>query len=85
MLIYLDCTSDRALRLAPRSDLPFEVMVDSNWETHFSASGAYFLFMGCPFHWFSKVQRSVSLSSAESECFGAMLAAKDALWLFETY
>ena len=57
------------------------VLVDSSWETSFSCSGAYFFFMGCPFHWFSKVQRSVTLSSAEAEFFGAMLALKDVLWL----
>ena len=29
------------------------------------------------FNWFSKLQRSVTLSSAEAEYFGAMLAARD--------
>ena len=37
--------------------------------------------MGCPFHWFSKMQRSVTLSSAEAEFFGCMLALKDTLWI----
>ena len=32
-------------------------------------------------HWFSKMQRSVSLSSAEAEYFGAMMAARDLVWL----
>ena len=36
-----------------------------------SVSPAYH---GCLFHWFSKTQKSVSLSSAEAEFFGAMLA-----------
>ena len=40
-----------------------------------------FFFHGCVFHWFAKTQRSVSLSSAEAEFFGAMLAAKDVVWL----
>ena len=35
---------------------------------------------GCLFHWFSKMQRSVSLSSAEAEYFGAMLAARDVIF-----
>jgi hypothetical protein len=39
--------------------------------------------MGCCFHWFSKVQRSVTLSSAEAEYFGAQLAAKDTMWVRE--
>lgn len=38
------------------------------------------LYHGCVFHWFSKMQRSVALSSAEAEYFGAMLAAKDVLF-----
>ena len=37
--------------------------------------------MGCPFAWVAKTQRSVSLSSAEAEFFGAMLAAKEALFM----
>jgi hypothetical protein len=39
-----------------------------------------FFYMGCLFHWFAKTQKSVSLSSAESEFFGAMLAAKDTIF-----
>ena len=39
--------------------------------------------MGCLFHWFSKTQRSITLSSAESEFFGCMLALKDTLWIRE--
>ena len=37
--------------------------------------------MGVPVAWASKTQNSVSLSSAESEIFGAMLAARDAMFL----
>ena len=35
---------------------------------------------GCLFSWFSKMQRSVTLSSAEAEFFGAMLAARDVIF-----
>ena len=38
---------------------------------------------GCLFHWFSKMQRSVTLSSAEAEYFGAMLAARDLIFIRE--
>jgi hypothetical protein len=81
VLTYLDGTRDRHLRYAPNSSLPLHVLVDSSWETKFSCSGAYYFFMGCPFHWFSKMQRSVTLSSAEAEFFGCMLALKDTLWI----
>ena len=81
VLIYLDGQRTRALRFEPNASLPLHVYVDSSWESKFSCSGAYYFFMGCHFHWFSKLQRSVSLSSAEAEFFGCMLALKDALWL----
>ena len=81
VLTYLDSTRNRHLHYAPNSSLPLHVLVDSSWETKFSCSGAYYFFMGCPFHWFSKMQRSVTLSSAEAEFFGCMLALKDTLWI----
>ena len=81
VLTYLDGTRNRHLHYAPNPSLPLHVMVDSSWETKFSCSGAYYFFMGCPFHWFSKMQRSVTLSSAEAEFFGCMLALKDTLWI----
>ena len=34
-------------------------------------------------HWFSKMQRSVALSSAEAEFSGAMLAAKEVIFIRE--
>ena len=36
---------------------------------------------GCLFHWFAKTQRSVTLSSAEAEYFGVMLASKEVLFI----
>ena len=36
---------------------------------------------GCLFHWFSKTQRSVTLSSVEAEYFGVMLACKEVLFI----
>ena len=40
---------------------------------------------GCLFHFFSKMQRSVTLSSAEAEFFGAMLAAKEMMFVRELF
>ena len=81
VLIYLDGKRDQGLRFAPDASLPLHVYVDSSWETKFSCSGAYYFFMGCHFHWWSKMQRSVTLSSAEAEFFGCMLSLKDTLWV----
>ena len=84
VLTYVSQSRARRLRFTPDATRGFEVYVDSNWATHFSCSGAMYFFHGCLFHWFSKMQHSVSLSSAEAEFFGAMLAAKDLLFLRDT-
>jgi hypothetical protein len=72
VLLYLDGSSQRTLHYAPKASLGFQTYVDSNWDVKFSISGAIFVFMGCAIHWFSKTQRSVSLSSTEDEFFAAM-------------
>ena len=76
VLVYLRDTADRALVMRPDPVRGLESFVDSSWATKFSCSGGMFFYYGCLFHWFSKMQRSVTLSSAEAEFFGAMLAAK---------
>jgi len=81
VLLYLDASSQRTLHFTPKSDLGLQVYVDSDWGVKFSISGAIFVFMGCPIHWFSKTQRSVSLSSTEAEFFAAMMAARDGMHL----
>ena len=65
----------------PNVEHPLQIFVDSNWESCYSCSGAVFMFHGCPVHWFSKSQRSVALSSAEAEYFGAMMAAQDGVFV----
>ena len=55
---------------ATNTERPLETFIDSSWGTRFSVSGCMVFFHGCLFHWFSKMQRSVSLSSAEAEFFG---------------
>ena len=83
VLIYLDGHRDRRLVMKPNASLGLEVFVDSSWATKFSCSGAYFFVYGCVVFWFSKMQKSVALSTAEAEYFGAMLAAKEAIFLRE--
>jgi len=83
VLTYLRDSADRHLYFTPNGTMPFETFVDSNWCPNFSCSGAFFFYHGCPVHWFSKMQRSVSLSSAEAEYFGAMLAAKEVVFIRE--
>lgn len=80
VLIYLSGCADRPLCYRPLVDRPLQICTDSSWEASFSSCGAVLYFMGTPFAWFAKTQRSVSLSSAEAEFFGAMLAAKEGLF-----
>ena len=81
VLVYLRDNGNRPLVLAPNPARGLDTFVDSSWSTRFSVSGCLVFYHGCLFHWFSKSQKSVSLSSAEAEYFGGMLAARDLLWL----
>jgi hypothetical protein len=85
VLLYLQGTTERALTYKPSAglDRPLEIYVDSDWAVKFSSSGALIFFAGCLVAWFAKVQRSVSFSSAESEVFGAILAAKEGIFYRE--
>ena len=80
VLLYLKANSTRKLQFQPISTRPLRVFVDSDWATKFSVSGAVFELMGCAVHWFSKVQRSVSMSSTEAEWFAAMVAAREGMY-----
>ena len=80
VLIYLKSRLTTELTFVPNSKIPFDIYVDSNWSSNKSVSGALFFVYGCLFAWFSKTQRSVSLSSAESEMFGLCLALKEGLF-----
>ena len=48
--------------------------------TRRSTTGCMLLFNGIPFHWISRRQKTVSLSSAEAEWMALCDAAKEALW-----
>ena len=80
VLLYLQGSSSRTLSFQPVSTRPFRVFVDSDWAVKYSVSGAVFELMGCAVHWFSKTQRSVSLSSTEAEWFAAMVAAREGMY-----
>ena len=80
VLLYLKNNSTRKLQYQPISTRPLRVFVDSDWAVKYSISGAVFELMGCAVHWFSKVQRSVSMSSTEAEWFAAMVAAREGMY-----
>ena len=83
VLLYLRTASNRPLVFKPDTTRTLETYVDSSWSTSFSCSGAMCMYYGCLFHWFSKMQRSVTLSSAEAEFFGAMMASRDVVFIRE--
>jgi hypothetical protein len=83
VMLYLRSTKGWKLTLAPCDSMGLQTYVDSNWATRFSCSGALYFYHGCLIHWFSKMQKSVALSSAEAEFFGASLAARDLIFLVE--
>lgn len=85
VLIYLRCTQDRVLTFRTNRASNLDVYVDSDWAPKFSCSGVFCFYFGCLFHWFSKMQRSVSLSSAEAEYFGAMLCARDVMFIRDLF
>ena len=80
-LIFLRDGGARPLVLAPNAKRGLDTYVDSSWASRFSVSGCLVFYHGCLIHWFSKMQKSVSLSSAEAEYFGAMMTARDLVWL----
>jgi hypothetical protein len=83
VLLFLRSVPYKPLVYAANSDRGLDTYVDSSWAVRFSCSGCMVFYHGCLFHWFSKMQKSVSLSSAEAEYFGAMLAARDLIFLRE--
>ena len=81
LLAYLRDVGSRSLVFAPNVSRGLDTYVDSSWAPKFSVSGCMMFYHGCLFHWFSKMQKSVSLSSAEAEYFGAMMAARDLVFI----
>lgn len=83
VLIYLQGTADRGLVLKPNEHLPLRAFVDADWSTKFSVSGGLIDYLGVPIHWMSRSQRSVSMSSTESEFFAASLIVKEVMFFRE--
>ena len=80
VLLYLKNNSTRKLHFQPVSTRQLRIFSDSDWAVKFSVSGGVFEVMGCAVHWYSKVQRSVSMSSTEAEWFAAMVAAREGMY-----
>ncbi|OWZ00719.1 polyprotein [Phytophthora megakarya] len=87
VLRYLKGTQDVGIeykRMTGQDALP-QVFVDVNWggdlKSRRSTSGVLVLMCGWPVIFKAKRQRTVALSSAESEYMALSLAAQEAMWL----
>lgn len=83
VLIYLRGTADKSLTMQPQISQPLRAFVDADWATLFSVSGGVLTYMGCPIHWFSRLQRSVSMSSTEAEYFAACVMIREVCYFRE--
>ena len=81
VLIYLNGTADRALTLSTNTNRPLSAYVDSDWGSQFSISGGIIELFGCPIHWFSRTQKSVSMSSTEAEYFATCIMVREVLFV----
>ena len=80
VLIYLRTSASHVLVLRPKEHAPLCGYVDADWATKFSVSGGLIAFLSVPVHWYSRTQRSVSMSSTESEYFAMCIAAKEVIF-----
>jgi hypothetical protein len=78
VLVYLHCTTEVGLTMRPDTRNPPVVYADASWAERFSTSGGVILAYGGLVHWWSRLQRTVSHSSAEAEYIAASLAAREA-------
>ncbi|RPG32542.1 MAG: hypothetical protein CBB72_010845 [Muricauda sp. TMED12] len=86
VLTYLHTTADLGLVYKPDRALGAAVYTDADWSAKFSTAGAAIYVYGGVVVWHSRLQRSVSHSTAEAEYMAASMAAREAafmrdLWL----
>ena len=78
VLAYLRSTINLGICMRPDTAKPPTVYADASWAERFSTSGGVILAYGGLVHWWSRLQRTVSHSSAEAEYIAASLAAREA-------
>lgn len=83
VLLYLKATQTQKLTFQPCGAESICCYVDSDWSARFSVSGGVIDFMGYPVHWFSRTQKSVSMSSTEAEYFATCVAAREVMFVRE--
>ena len=78
---YVARTRDWVLCLTPRPAQEVAVYSDASWLTRNSVSGGLVLFWACLVAWWSRLQKSVSASTAEAEMYAAALAAREGVYV----
>jgi len=82
ILRYLRGTKNYVIRFTKENDL--KVFVDADFagdlDTRKSTSGFLFMIGNTPTSWYSKLQKCVSTSTAESEYYSISECAKHSLW-----
>ena len=81
LLGYVSRTRARVLMLRPVPSREVEIYSDASWSAKHSTSGGLVLFWGCLVAWWSRLQKSVSASTAEAEYFSAALAAREGVYV----
>ena len=84
ILAYLKHTKHQKLNIGHLDDSNLVCYVDANYATpgdRKAQSGAILQFNGCSIGWFSKKQKTTSLSSTEAEYVALAAATKDVLWV----
>ena len=77
VLAYLKHTAARVLLIQPVIGRGVVVYADASWSEQFSTSGAILFVLTVPIVWYTRLQRTVSHSSAEAEYISASLAARE--------
>ena len=77
---YLHDNQDIGIRFTP-DDGTLRGTADASWEVQASTSGWIVYWHGAPLCWGSRKQKSIALSSCESEIIALSEAAKEVIWL----
>ena len=83
VLTYLHHTRDMGLRYSPDATADLQTYSDADWSTKFSTAGCVAFLYGCAVHWHTRLQRSVSHSTAEAEYVAASMASRETCFLRE--
>ena len=84
VLAYLHHTRNHGLSFKPTVDsVPLVIYSDADWSTKYSTSGCVCYVHGCAVHWHTRLQKSVSHSTAEAEYIAASAAAREGVFLRE--